>query len=110
MAPVVSIVCNFTRPVGDAPALLSLDETETFFHEFGHALHFLFHDVRYRGLAEVEGDFVELPSQIMENWAFEPEVLTSRNRPASVFASSRIFLARGVKSRRGFLHAKVRRN
>ncbi len=75
VAPVVSIVCNFTRPVGDAPALLSLDETETFFHEFGHALHFLFHDVRYRGLAEVEGDFVELPSQIMENWAFEPEVL-----------------------------------
>jgi len=45
------------------------------FHEFGHALHFLFADVRYRGLAEVEGDFVELPSQIMENWAFEPEIM-----------------------------------
>ncbi len=75
VAPVVSIVCNFTRPSGSTPALLSLDETETLFHEFGHALHFLFHDVKYRGLSEVEGDFVELPSQIMENWAFEPEML-----------------------------------
>ena len=73
----VSIVCNFTRPAGGAPALLTLDETETLFHEFGHALHFLFHDVKYRGLTEVEGDFVELPSQIMENWAFEPEMLRS---------------------------------
>lgn len=75
VAPVVSIVCNFTRPVGSTPALLTLDETETLFHEFGHALHFLFHDVKYRGLTEVEGDFVELPSQVMENWAFDPEVL-----------------------------------
>ena len=74
-APVVSIVCNFTPPVGNTPALLTLDETETLFHEFGHALHFLFHDVKYRGLSEVEGDFVELPSQIMENWAFSPELL-----------------------------------
>ena len=74
-APVVGIVCNFTPPVGDTPSLLSLDEAETMFHEFGHALHFLFADVRYRGLADVEGDFVELPSQIMENWAFEPEIL-----------------------------------
>ena len=75
VAPVVSIVCNFTRPTRSDPALLTLDETETLFHEFGHALHFLFHDVKYRGLTEVEGDFVELPSQIMENWAFEPEML-----------------------------------
>ena len=75
IAPVVAIVCNFTRPTASTPALLTLDETETLFHEFGHALHFLFHDVKYRGLSEVEGDFVELPSQIMENWAFEPEVL-----------------------------------
>ena len=57
------------------PALFSLEETETLFHEFGHALHSLFADVKYRGLSEVEGDFVELPSQIMENWAFEPEML-----------------------------------
>lgn len=75
VAPVLGIVCNFTRPTQSAPALLNLDETATLFHEFGHALHFLFHDVKYRGLTEVEGDFVELPSQIMENWAFEPEVL-----------------------------------
>ena len=75
VAPVVSIVCNFTRPTSNTPALLTLDEAETRFHEFGHALHFLFHDVKYRGLTEVEGDFVELPSQLMENWAFDPEVL-----------------------------------
>ena len=74
-APVVGIVCNFTPAVGDTPSLLPFDEAETLFHEFGHALHFLFADVKYRGLAEVEGDFVELPSQIMENWAFEPEIL-----------------------------------
>ena len=74
-APVLGIVCNFTPPVGDTPSLLSFDEAETMFHEFGHALHFLFADVRYRGLSEVEGDFVELPSQIMENWAFEPEIM-----------------------------------
>ena len=75
VAPVVGIVCNFTPPVGDTPSLLTFDEAETMFHEFGHALHFLFADVRYRSLAEVEGDFVELPSQIMENWAFEPEIM-----------------------------------
>lgn len=74
-APVVGIVCNFTPPVGDTPSLLTFDEAETMFHEFGHALHFLFADVKYRSLSEVEGDFVELPSQIMENWAFEPEIL-----------------------------------
>ena len=74
-APHVGIVCNFTRPSGKTPALLSLDEVTTLFHEFGHALHFLFSDVRYNGLLEVEGDFVELPSQVMENWAMEPEVL-----------------------------------
>lgn len=75
IAPVVSIVCNFTRPTTATPALLTLDETETLFHEFGHAMHFLLHDVEYRTLSEVEGDFVELPSQIMENWAFHPELL-----------------------------------
>ncbi len=74
-APIISIVCNFTPPTSGTPALLTLDETETLFHEFGHALHFLFHDVKYRSLTDVEGDFVELPSQIMENWAFEPELL-----------------------------------
>ncbi len=75
IAPVTNIVCNFTEPEGSNPALLSLDEVETFFHEFGHALHNLFADVPYRGLLGVERDFVELPSQIMENWAFEPQML-----------------------------------
>ena len=75
VAPVVTVVCNFSRPTGSAPALLTVDETETFFHEFGHALHNLFAQVPYKGLAGVERDFVELPSQIMENWAMEPAML-----------------------------------
>lgn len=78
VVPVVYIVANFTRPTStNVPALLDLDETKTFFHEFGHALHSLFSDVPYRGLLAVENDFVELPSQIMENWATEPEMLRS---------------------------------
>jgi peptidyl-dipeptidase Dcp len=78
-APVISIVCNFSRPTADAPALLTFDEVTTFFHEFGHALHGLLSNVEYRSLAgtSVPRDFVELPSQIMENWATEPEVLKS---------------------------------
>ena len=75
VSPVVGIVCNFTRPTATTPSLLTIDETLTLFHEFGHALHFLFSRVPYRQLLSVEGDFVELPSQIMENWAFEAEVL-----------------------------------
>ena len=77
VVPVVYIVANFTRPNGTIPALLDLDETTTFFHEFGHALHLLFSDVPYRGLLAVENDFVELLLQIMENWATEPEMLRS---------------------------------
>jgi peptidyl-dipeptidase Dcp len=72
---VVVNVCNFTRPAGGAPALLNLEETRTLFHEFGHALHALTARIHYRSLAAVPRDFVELPSQIMENWALEPEVL-----------------------------------
>ncbi|HAH54414.1 MAG TPA: peptidase M3 [Flavobacterium sp.] len=77
LSPVISIVCNFTKPSGDTPALLTFDEVSTFFHEFGHALHGLLSNVTYRSLAgtSVPRDFVELPSQIMENWAEEPEVL-----------------------------------
>jgi len=75
VAPVIVNVCNFTRPVGDAPALLTLDEVSTLFHEFGHALHSLFYVGSYRGTAGTPRDFVELPSQIMENWATEPQVL-----------------------------------
>jgi peptidyl-dipeptidase Dcp len=77
IAPVISIVCNFSKPSGNNPALLTFDETTTFFHEFGHALHGLLSNVNYESLAgtSVFTDFVELPSQIMENWAAEPEVL-----------------------------------
>ena len=76
-APVVGIVCNFPRPVAEVPALLSTDDVTTLFHEFGHALHFLFSNTTYTGLLNVEGDFVELPSQVMENWALETEVLNN---------------------------------
>jgi len=76
VTPVVSIVCNFTRPAGDVPALLSFEEVTTLFHESGHAFHALFTDGPYKRTArDVPRDFVELPSQIMENWASEPEVL-----------------------------------
>jgi peptidyl-dipeptidase Dcp len=74
--PIISIVCNFPKPL-DGPSLLNFDEVETFFHEFGHALHGLLSDVRYQSLAgtNVPTDFVELPSQIMEHWASEPEFM-----------------------------------
>ena len=75
IAPIVTNVCNFSRPAGDQPALLSLEEVSTLFHEFGHALNSLLSRVPYRGLASGPRDFTELQSQIMENWALEPEVL-----------------------------------
>ena len=75
VTPLVIIVGNFTRPVGEDPALLSTDEAETYFHEFGHALASLLKDVHYNGVGGMTRDFVELPSQIMEHWAFEPQVL-----------------------------------
>ena len=75
--PIIFNVGNFTRPTSDTPALLTLDEVETLFHEFGHALHGMLSNVTYSGLSgtSVPRDFVELPSQIMEHWAFHPEVL-----------------------------------
>ena len=75
--PHVSIVCNFTKPGKDRPALLSFAELETLFHEFGHSLHGLLSKCRYRSLSgtNVYWDFVELPSQFMENWLLEKEVL-----------------------------------
>ncbi len=75
LAPVVTTVFNFSKPEEGKPALLSADEAETVFHEFGHALHSLFRDVHYYGVSGVPRDFVELPSQVMEHWVFEPEVL-----------------------------------
>ncbi len=75
VTPLVTIVCNFTKPTEDQPSLLTADEAETLFHEFGHALHNLFRDVHYYGVAGVPRDFVELPSQVNEHWVFEPEML-----------------------------------
>lgn len=74
--PVVTNVGNYTKPVGDKPALLSLDDVETVFHEFGHGLHGLLSKVTYPSLnMNVPADFVELPSQVMEHWATHPQVL-----------------------------------
>ncbi|MBD9093601.1 MAG: M3 family peptidase [Bacteroides oleiciplenus] len=75
--PLVCNVCSFTPPVGDMPSLLTIDEVETLFHEFGHALHGLLTKCNYKGISgtNVVRDFVELPSQINEHWATEPEVL-----------------------------------
>ncbi|MDO4216014.1 MAG: M3 family metallopeptidase, partial [Bacteroidales bacterium] len=73
--PIVTNVCNMSLPSGDKPALQTPDNVETMFHEFGHALHSFFRNVHYNGTARTEQDFVELPSQINEHWAFEPEVL-----------------------------------
>jgi peptidyl-dipeptidase Dcp len=75
--PIIYNVGNFTSPTQDTPSLLTLDEVETLFHEFGHALHGMLSNVTYSGLAgtSVSRDFVELPSQILEHWAFHPEVI-----------------------------------
>lgn len=75
--PLVCNVCSFTKPVGNTPSLLTMDEVETLFHEFGHALHGLLTRCQYKGTSgtNVVRDFVELPSQINEHWATEPEVL-----------------------------------
>ena len=77
--PIVVNVCNFPGPVGDNPALLSFDNVVTLFHEFGHAMHGTLTDVTYGSMAGTSGprDFIELPSQLLEHWASEPEVLKS---------------------------------
>ena len=77
--PIVVNVCNFPAPVGDDPALLSFDNVVTLFHEFGHAMHGTLTDVKYGSMAGTSGprDFIELPSQLLEHWASEPQVLKS---------------------------------
>jgi peptidyl-dipeptidase Dcp len=73
--PLIHNVGNFTKPMGDTPSLLNFDEVTTLFHEFGHALHGLLSECTYVTTQDVATDFVELPSQIMENWATDPEFL-----------------------------------
>jgi oligopeptidase A len=75
--PHISIVCNFTKPTETKPSLLTFNEVTTLFHEFGHALHGMLADTTYNSLSgtSVSWDFVELPSQILENWCFEKEAL-----------------------------------
>ena len=75
VSPIVYNVGNFSKPSGDKPALLSIDEVKTLFHEFGHGLHALFQNIHYPQAGTIPTDFVELPSQIMENWSMQPEVL-----------------------------------
>ena len=77
--PVIVNVGNFNKPTADTPSLLTIDQVETMFHEFGHAIHGLLSQCKYKSLSgtSVKRDFVELPSQINENWAFEPEVLAT---------------------------------
>jgi len=77
--PIVVNVCNFPAPVGDNPSLLSFENAITLFHEFGHAMHGILTDVTYGSMAGTSGprDFIELPSQLLEHWVSEPEVLKS---------------------------------
>lgn len=77
--PCIAIVCNFTKPTAGHPSLITFNEVETLLHEFGHALHGILSKCKYQSLSgtSVYRDFVELPSQIMENWATEPEWLQS---------------------------------
>jgi peptidyl-dipeptidase Dcp len=77
ITPVITMVLNFSKPTGDSPSLLTFEEVSTLFHEFGHALHGMLSNTTYLRLSgtSVARDFVELPSQIMENWAAEPEVM-----------------------------------
>lgn len=75
--PQIQVVCNFSAPTADTPALLRFSEVETFMHEMGHAMHGMLSDVQYESLSgtNVKRDFVEMPSQVMENWCYEPEFL-----------------------------------
>lgn len=77
ITPIIVNVCNFTKPTGDKPALLSLDQVNTLFHEFGHALHGMLSNCKYHSQSgtAVPRDFVEFPSQVMENWATDPKIM-----------------------------------
>ncbi len=111
--PVICNVCNFTKPTADKPSLLTMDEVETLFHEFGHALHGFLSKCTYRSLSgtNVPRDFVEMPSQLMENWCYEPEMmrlyakhyLTGEPIPDSLIAS----LQRAATFNQGFVMTEL---
>lgn len=111
--PVICNVCNFTKPTADKPSLLTMDEVETLFHEFGHALHGFLSKCTYASLSgtSVPRDFVEMPSQLMENWCYEPEVmrsyakhyLTGETIPDSLIAS----LQRAKTFNQGFVMTEL---
>ena len=111
--PVICNVCNFTKPTADKPSLLTMDEVETLFHEFGHALHGFLSKCTYPSLSgtSVPRDFVEMPSQLMENWCYEPEVmrsyakhyLTGETIPDSLIAS----LQRAKTFNQGFVMTEL---
>lgn len=111
--PVIVNVCNFTKPTADKPSLLTMDEVETLFHEFGHALHGFLSKCTYSSLSgtSVPRDFVEMPSQLMENWCYEPEMmrlyakhyLTGETIPDSLIAS----LQRAKTFNQGFVMTEL---
>ena len=80
--PIIQMVCNFTKPTKDKPSLLNFDQSETLFHEFGHCLHGMLSKCHYRSISgtNVPRDFVEMPSQVMENWCRHPEVMKTYAR------------------------------
>jgi peptidyl-dipeptidase Dcp len=100
--PVVFNVCNFTKPAPGQPALLSFSDVTTMFHEFGHALHGLFSDVKYPRLAgtNVPRDFVEFPSQFNEHWASEPRVFANYAKHYQTGAPMPAELAAKIKKSR----------
>jgi peptidyl-dipeptidase Dcp len=102
--PVTFNVCNFTKPAAGQPALLSFDDVKTMFHEFGHALHGMFSNVKYPTLAgtNVARDFVEFPSQFNEHWALEPTVFASYARHYQTGASMPTELVDKIKKSRTF--------
>ncbi len=103
--PLVNIVMNFTKPTKDKPSLISFDEVETLFHEFGHALHSLLTDINHGAISgtSVYWDFVELPSQLMENWLTEPETLNMFARHYETGEKIPADLIAKLKSSRNFM-------
>lgn len=100
--PLAALVCNLTKPVGSKPALLQHDDVITFFHEFGHGLHNLLTQTKYSRFsgAQVERDFVEAPSQMMENWVWEPEVLNIFARHYKTGQPIPVALLKGMRAAR----------